>query len=332
MPPGRNEPCPCGSGKKYKKCCLLNETGTTGEATGMLNEIHDLIEGQDFGSIEEVQTLVERHMHQRNRSAEDDFHGLSPDQMHGVLYSPFESPTLVEFPTCLDNKPTAPVVRLFELLADAIGDKGLKPTATGNLPRGFCREAALAFLGEEEYRKWSRFGELRSETEFHELHATRLVAEMAGLVRKYKGKFILSKECRTLLEKNGMAAIYPRLMKSFIAEYNWAYGDGYPEIGFFQSSFLFTLYLLNRYGDQQRSNAFYEDAFLQAFPRVLDELDPQVYRSPEEAFRSIYSRRCLERFAEFLGFAKIIVDPDDRFGSRFELIKRPLLGDAVRFR
>ncbi|MBL7914646.1 MAG: SEC-C domain-containing protein [Bacteroidia bacterium] len=22
--PGRNEPCPCGSGKKYKKCCMLN--------------------------------------------------------------------------------------------------------------------------------------------------------------------------------------------------------------------------------------------------------------------------------------------------------------------
>jgi preprotein translocase subunit SecA len=23
---GRNDPCPCGSGKKYKKCCLLKET------------------------------------------------------------------------------------------------------------------------------------------------------------------------------------------------------------------------------------------------------------------------------------------------------------------
>ena len=22
---GRNEPCPCGSGKKYKKCCFLKE-------------------------------------------------------------------------------------------------------------------------------------------------------------------------------------------------------------------------------------------------------------------------------------------------------------------
>jgi preprotein translocase subunit SecA len=23
---GRNDPCPCGSGKKYKRCCLLKET------------------------------------------------------------------------------------------------------------------------------------------------------------------------------------------------------------------------------------------------------------------------------------------------------------------
>jgi hypothetical protein len=24
---GRNEPCPCGSGKKYKRCCLLEKEG-----------------------------------------------------------------------------------------------------------------------------------------------------------------------------------------------------------------------------------------------------------------------------------------------------------------
>jgi hypothetical protein len=24
MAVGRNDPCPCGSGKKYKQCCLLN--------------------------------------------------------------------------------------------------------------------------------------------------------------------------------------------------------------------------------------------------------------------------------------------------------------------
>jgi hypothetical protein len=30
--PGRNDPCPCGSGKKYKKCCLLKEQTTRSEA------------------------------------------------------------------------------------------------------------------------------------------------------------------------------------------------------------------------------------------------------------------------------------------------------------
>jgi len=26
MKPGRNEPCPCGSGQKYKKCCFAKDT------------------------------------------------------------------------------------------------------------------------------------------------------------------------------------------------------------------------------------------------------------------------------------------------------------------
>jgi len=26
---GRNDPCPCGSGKKYKKCCLKKQNGTS---------------------------------------------------------------------------------------------------------------------------------------------------------------------------------------------------------------------------------------------------------------------------------------------------------------
>jgi preprotein translocase subunit SecA len=29
---GRNEPCPCGSGKKYKKCCLLKEETQQGQS------------------------------------------------------------------------------------------------------------------------------------------------------------------------------------------------------------------------------------------------------------------------------------------------------------
>ncbi|MEJ2085616.1 MAG: SEC-C metal-binding domain-containing protein [Acidobacteriota bacterium] len=30
--PGRNEPCPCGSGKKYKRCCLAKDEAMEREA------------------------------------------------------------------------------------------------------------------------------------------------------------------------------------------------------------------------------------------------------------------------------------------------------------
>src|SRR5438067_12585532 len=33
MPIGRNQPCPCGSGKKYKKCCLPKDEARAREST-----------------------------------------------------------------------------------------------------------------------------------------------------------------------------------------------------------------------------------------------------------------------------------------------------------
>ncbi len=47
---GRNDPCPCGSGKKYKKCCLAKEqqqsTAARGSSAGRRrDETDDLFEG-----------------------------------------------------------------------------------------------------------------------------------------------------------------------------------------------------------------------------------------------------------------------------------------------
>jgi len=40
---GRNAPCPCGSGKKYKKCCLpLHETSRAQQDGNMLYSIDDM--------------------------------------------------------------------------------------------------------------------------------------------------------------------------------------------------------------------------------------------------------------------------------------------------
>ena len=331
---GRNDPCPCGSGKKFKHCCLGSKESSTSSSLGAASiseTLRKALEGQQFNTLEEAQAFVNQFAQQQNRRPLDEFHGLSPEQMHRILDFPFTSPGLVRFPEVLDAIPAAPILTLFELLANAIGEQGLKPTAKGNLPRNFCREAAQAYWGEQQYQENTRFGGINREEDFTDLHVTRLVAELAGLIRKYKGRFILSRDCRRLLAEDGMSAIYPRLFRTYVEEFNWAYRDRYPDLRFMQSAFLFTLYLLTRYGDTWRPQIFYEDAFLGAFPMLLDEVPPSQVFSPDETVRSAYTWRSLVHFAGFLGLATVEPVSNELLCREYRVKALPLLGQFVQF-
>ncbi len=330
---GRNDPCPCGSGRKFKKCCLgrqesVPSDGPVAEASA---DLHQAMEGMQFGSLAEAEAFVGRHTQQRNQRPLDEFHGLSPEQMYRMLHFPFASPKLVILPDVLDANPSAPIVTLFGMLVEAIGEKGLKPTAKGNLPRKVCREAALAYWGEEVYREKTRFGGINREEDFYDLHIARLVAQLAGLVRKYKGKFILSRNCRALLAGDGLAALYPLLFRTYAEQFNWSYRDRYPELRLIQTAFLFTLHLLTRYGGTWRPHEFYEDSFLRAFPMVLDELPQHPVFSPEEELRRCYTWRTLVHFVGFFGLATVEPVSDKRFGREYRVRSLPLLHASVQF-
>jgi len=330
---GRNDPCPCGSGKKFKHCCLgkENSTASNPDAASTSEALRKALEGRQFNSLEEAQTILDQITQQQNRRQLDEFHGLSPEQMHQMLNFPFASPGLVRFPEMLNGIPAAPILTLLKLLTDAIGEQGLKPTAKGNLPRNFCREAALTYWGEQRYQENTRYGGINQEQDFDDLHVTRLVAELAGLIRKYKGRFILSRDCRRLLAVDGMTAIYPKLFRAYVEQFNWAYRDGYPELRFIQSSFLFTLYLLMRYGNISRSQVFYEDAFLGAFPRLQEEVPPSQVISPDETVRLGYTWRTLVHFADFLGLATVEPVSDELLCHEYRVKALPLLGQIVQF-
>jgi hypothetical protein len=330
---GRNDPCPCGSGKKFKHCCLGKENSTASShgAAGMSESLRKALEGRQFNSLEEAQAFLDQITQQQNRRQLDEFHGLSPEQMHQILNFPFASQGLVRFEDVLDANPVAPVLTLFKLLSDAIGEQGLKATAKGNLPRNFCREAALVYWGEQRYQENTRYGGINREKDFDDLHVTRLVAELAGLIRKYKGRFILSRDCRRLLAGDGMTTIYPKLFRAYVEQFNWAYRDGYPELRFMQSAFVFTLYLLTHYGDAWRPQVFYEDAFLGAFPRLLDEVPPSQVISADEIVRRGYTWRSLVHFADFLGLATVEPVSDELLCHEYRVKALPLLGQFVQF-
>ncbi len=140
---GRNDPCPCGSGKKFKYCCLGKESGTASShgAAGMSESLRKALEGRQFNSLEEAQAFLDQITQQQNRRQLDEFHGLSPEQMHRILNFPFASQGLVRFEDVLDANPVAPVLTLFKLLTDAIGGAGPQTDRQGQpaaqlLPRG----------------------------------------------------------------------------------------------------------------------------------------------------------------------------------------------------
>src|SRR3546814_19281633 len=109
----------------------------------------------------------------QNQRPREEFHGLSPEQMHRILNQPFNSPELARFPELLNSMPAAPILQLFELLTDAIGDDGLKPTAKGNLPRNICREAAQAYWGAERSKNNTRDGGNNRGEDFSAKHENK---------------------------------------------------------------------------------------------------------------------------------------------------------------
>ena len=331
--PERNDPCPCGSGKKYKRCCMASDAKQY-ERAGLhyiTTDITEEISDREFGSLAELQAELDEISRGRNRTPLEDFCGLSPEQMHRILHFPFDSPEIVSFSDICQVPPETPVLVLFSLLANGCGDRGLKATAKGFLPQLFCQQAATTFWSNDEHdKKIPRF-KIRKELDFGELHVVRIVAQTAGLLRKYRGRFMLTKKCRHLLSAPENGRIYLELFKAHTRSFNWAYRDLYEEAGIIQLSFLFSLFLLHEFGDDFRQPSFYEDKFMQAFPTAVREIPYPHYRTREEHIGACYSLRTMERFAHFFGLIEIRNHSDYLFRRDYEIRKRPLLDEFVSF-
>jgi hypothetical protein len=286
---------------------------------------------QGIGSLSELQALAERVFQQRNRRPRDEFCGLSAQQMACFLHAPFDAAGLVGFSDNLPNAPDALAFKLAALLIDACGDNGLKATAKGYLPATFCREAAMASLGAEGYKELNFGSEVRKELDFHQLHIVRLIAQMAGLMRKYRGRFLRTKKCERLLSSQNGGRLYLELFMAHVRKFNWAYSDRYEDLGIIQGAFLFSLFLIHTFGEEARSPTFYEEKFLQAFPGVLDEVEDPIYGSKEKHIGYAYSLRTMERFAHFFGLIELDSNASRFIGRSCTMKKAPLFDQLIRF-
>ena len=323
---GRNAPCPCGSGKKFKQCCSLSIDSKP-------SDLQAFLLGQDFDSIEELQQSADTFLLNQNQMPEDDFHGLTPEQVHLMLNFAFETPEQFTFKSKLSIEPKAPILMLINGIVSAIDTDGLKATAAaGSLPQKLCRdiwEDYKILCKDDSYYPGHK---VNKEDDFVALNVARLTLELAGLLRKTKGKFFLTKKYYKIFDQDGLKGLYPIIFRTYCSKFNWGYWDGYKEVPFIQQSFLYTLYLLKLHGDKMISTANYEKDFIKAFPNVVDEFDDSSYSTPEDDLFRCYRSRACKRFLVFLGLAELEITKQNRTGDNvYKIRKTALYEDLVKF-
>jgi hypothetical protein len=293
-------------------------------------DIHNLIGGRQFGSIEELQTVLNDFNRLKNTTPNEDFHGLSSEQMHRFLHFPFESPDLVRYSDQTAIEPESKAALLLSSLLERIGEDGVKLTAKGNLGLKLCQEIAARYLEHYDHRFLHRI-KIRSEENFEGLNAIRLTAQLGGLLRITKGRLFLTNKCNKALNSGGIKKLYPLLFNAYIRKFNWGFLDGYESLGIIQQSFLFTLYLLHIYGTDWRPAAYYADYFIQAFPSFLMKVEGKFYEKPEETLRRIYILRSLERFADFFGLVELKSVSDTPYKRKYQVRSTGQLDALLQF-
>ncbi|WP_081375915.1 YecA family protein [Serratia fonticola] len=137
---GRNDHCPCGSGKKYKQCCMDVAEKQHAE---IYDDIAQTVAMSGNLSIEELNLVVQHKIQERNNRPNADFCGLTPTQMANWLYAPFSELTGVAISTP-DDLSSSPIMSYLSLIIDeAIMQLGsFKATARGNLPTKLVKKAS----------------------------------------------------------------------------------------------------------------------------------------------------------------------------------------------
>ncbi len=273
----------------------------------VFDEMRSAMKGQAFKSIEEAQAFANAWLGKKNAEPKSEFLGLSPEQLHRMMYRPFdETSDIVVLNKNLSNEKILeiPIMKEAVYFLRRLGElQPLKATGKGNLPRIFAREIHDQFSEDPEFPY-----PIASEEGDMKLSALRHILDMCGWIKKRNQKFYLTQKGQILNGRGFGRDDFHHLFQTYTQEFNWASRDLYPELEIIQQAFLFSSYVLHRKA-KTNANANANELsthFIQAFPAVLNT--EERYLSSEESHQLIqhaFYVRFIERFCEYFGLVTI---------------------------
>jgi hypothetical protein len=302
---GRNSPCPCGSGKKYKRCCMDRGSKLHAE---MLDDVEQVIAMSPNLTLDELNVVIQKRTGERNNRLNPDFCGLSPTLMGNWLYAPFNELAWVTICTP-EVLSTSPVMRYLTLILDEAmqNDGSFKATSKGNLPVKVVKEAS-DFLPEFAVSQFERHISISkfagsNEDKFNALHYTRVLAESAGIIYLHSGRYHVKKTAQKQYQSQGIRAFFKPMLEAATTKYNWGYLDSWEHDIDLRTFWLFMLWRLQTHASVERLI----DDVATAFPDLLLVCLSDDYYTPIQQLRTLIELRFIERFLQYWGF--VTIDP-----------------------
>ena len=328
---GRNDACPCGSGKKYKRCCMQSAENLGSELIGDLSHI---LEMNPEMSIDELNVVAQHKMMQRNTMPLEEFCGLTPETMARWLYAPFDQITEVSINNDMDLS-GSPVMQYLDIILDEAMSNGgrFKATAKGNLPAKLVKKASelRESLAIEKISTPVSISEYAgsNEDKFNALHYSRILAELAGVIYLNKGHFYVKKEAQKTYQEKGLQGLFLPMLEAAVKHYNWGYLDGWAEEPDLRLFWLFMVWRVREHGSLDKLI----EEFRNAFPDFVSQMPAEGgYFIRDEEFIYIVQSRFIRRFLEFWGFAsKYERSLLGKMNSSDKITIKPLLKQVFNF-
>ena len=267
--------------------------------------------------------LMDQLIELANSTGVDDFDGLSPAEMDKLIYSPFSDESPIQFNSKLEKHDLAdcPIYQICREVLSAVSvENGLKLTATGNLPPKMVADIyAKKYLPDEDIE--NGIVKMRNEKDWIAIHSVKIALQVGGIVRKYKGRLMLTKKGKQLFPADSGTELFFCFFEAFSTKFSWAYNDGHYNDQVGQVGGFYLLYLVNKYGDEPRLQEFYISRYLKAFPMFKDEA-PESGEIDYKRNEYAAGLRFFKRFAHWFGFVDIQVENEKSYFDRKIIIKK----------
>jgi len=248
--------------------------------------------------------------------------------MERIVNCPFEKDCPIKFnqldKDMLINK--SPIFNIIIEFLLILKKRKIKLTQKGNLPLKTINNIyAKKYLTDE----WIENGitKIRTETDWVVIHNVRIVLTLAGFIRKQYNHLLLTKKCELLLNNDNSSEIFYTFLKAFTLKFNWAYNDFYDDEQLGQIGFLYSLFLINKYGNDKRDLKYFTNQYFATFPMFVENNYDSNISMKESAFHT----RFIMRFSIWFGFVEEeIIKSEKLLDDKIMIKKTKLLSQILQ--